>query len=445
MAERWSPRPGRLADVLVCLGLLFASLTFTVEQVLEHEKLSPIDEYQYIDNYAKVLDQGIVRQGEETGLTARRMIVCNGLRLDDAPLNAEACRADDAGGIFALGGGTTGDLYTPIYFFTTRVVAQPFEWAGADLVQGGRLAGGIWLAAGAIVLYLALRRAGTPPALAGAAGLLTIGSLPAYWANTYISTDAPAILAGSLALLLAVEGRSGRLRPLLLLAPVASVMTLVKVQNLVGFVAAGLYLVALAAYDARRSDPGGGRVRRWLLDRRSLAAVTAVVTAVGAQGAWLWVRSRLAVGPSPDDGVGGPFAWTALLAESSSFLQRTAMGALPPPVTGVYSEPLFVIGLAVTLGGVVGLALAQGVPVRDRLLALSAGAVAIVAAPALALSVVVSEGEHFTLPWRYGMSLLPWMIGCCALLADGSSRTVRRSAVVLGLVAFGLSLLLGEG
>lgn len=446
MAEGRTRGSGRLVDVLVCVGLLLASLAFTTDQVLEHEDLSPIDEYQYVDNYAKAFDHPIVRQGEETGLTARRMAVCDGTRLNDSPPNTEACAAPDAGGsaIFALGGGTTGDLYTPIYFVVTRVAAQPFEWAGADLVQGGRLAGGLWLAAGAVVLYLALRRAGAHPALAGAAGLLTIGSLPAYWSNTYISTDAAAILSGSLALLLAVQGRSSRSRALLLLPPVAALMTLVKVQNLVAFVAAALYLLLLAAYDARRCDAPGGRVRRWLLDRRSLAAVAAGVTAVAAQAGWLWLRSSMAVGPPPDDGVGGPFAWPALMVEASSFLQRTAMGAMPPSVTGIYSEPLFMLGLAVTLGGVVGLALGRGVPVRDRLLAVSAGATAIIAAPALALSIVASEGQYFPLPARYGMSLLPWMIGCFVLLLDGRSRTARVAAVTLALAAFGLSLLLGE-
>ena len=447
MAERRAPRSGRLVDVLVCLGLLLASLAFTTDQVLEHTDLSPIDEYQYVDSYAKAFDHPIVRQGEETGMVARRMAVCEGTRLNDAPPNTEACAAPDAGGssIFALGGGTTGDLYTPIYFVVSRVLAQPFEWLGADLVQGGRLVGGLWLAAGAVLLYVALRRAGAHPALGAAAGLLTVGSLPAYWSNTYISTDAAAILSGSLALLLAVEGRSARSLALLLLPPLAALMTLVKVQNLVAFVAAALYLLLLALHDARRSEAPGGWVRRWLLDRRSLAALAAGVTAVVAQGAWLWLRSRLAVGPPPDDGVGGPFEWSALVVEASSFLQRTAMGALPPSVTGTSSEPLFLIGLAVTLGGVVGLALARAVPARDRLLAISAAVVAVVAAPALALSIVVSEDQYFPLPARYGMSLLPWMIGCCALLVDGRSRGVRLGAVALSLVAYGLALLLGEG
>ena len=175
--RRWWHRRG---DLLAVLALVLASFVFTTEQVAEHEMMSPIDEYQYVGYYAVVADQGIVRRGEEMPLFARRYMVCHGVRaIPEMGVNKDACRAPNSVG-YPIGGGTTADLYTPLYFLTTRAMAQPLIWAGIDFVDAGRAVGGVWLSLGAVFLYLAMRRARVPLPVALGLGLVLVGSLPAY-------------------------------------------------------------------------------------------------------------------------------------------------------------------------------------------------------------------------------------------------------------------------
>ena len=94
-------------------------------------------------------------------------------------------------------------------FGATRVLAQPLIWAGVDFVSAGRLVGGFWLALGAVFLYLAMRRASVPIPIAVGFNLVMVGSLAAYWGNTYISTDATALASGGLAALLTMQALDG--------------------------------------------------------------------------------------------------------------------------------------------------------------------------------------------------------------------------------------------
>ena len=189
----------RRADLLAVLALILASFVFNADQVSEHEMLSPIDEYQYIGYYADVADKGIVRQGSRMPFYARKYMVCHGVRsVVGMEKNPAACKKPNSVD-YVIAGGTTADLYTPLYFGATRVLAQPFIWAGVDFVKAGRMVGGFWLSLGAVFLYLSMRRMRVPVPVALGLGLVLVGSLPAYWGTTYISTDATAMASGAIA------------------------------------------------------------------------------------------------------------------------------------------------------------------------------------------------------------------------------------------------------
>ena len=297
----------RRGDLLAVLALIVASFVFTSDQVAEHEMMSPIDEYQYVGYYAVVADRGVLRQGEDMPLYAKRYMVCHGVRaIPEMPVNPPACRAPNSIG-YPIAGGTTADLYTPLYFLTTRVLAQPIIWAGVDFVNAGRAVGGFWLSLGAVFLYLAMRRARVPVPVALGLGLVLVGSLPAYWGTTYISTDAPALAAGAIAAWLTMGALDGRRGALVLLPVTAAVATLFKLQNLIGFVTAAAVLLLMAAVAAGREDRGlGARASAFVRDRRTLSGVAVVLGSIAAQVTWLSVRSSLSVGPQPEMGAPVP-------------------------------------------------------------------------------------------------------------------------------------------
>lgn len=437
-------RRGR-ADLLAMLVLMLASLVFTAEQVGEHEMMSPIDEYQYVGYYASVLDEGLVRQGTEMPLYARQYMVCHGVRMiPEMGLNPDACKRPDSIG-YPIAGGTTADLYTPLYFWSIRILAQPMIWSGVDFVDAGRAAGGVWLGIGAVFLYLAMRRMRTPVTVALGLSLVLVGSLPAYWGNTYISTDATALASGAVAAWLTVRALQ-RVRGSLVLLPVsAALFTLFKLQNLIGFVVAAAVLVLAALVDAGRENTGAGsRVGAFVRDRRLLTAIAIGVASIVAQGVWLWIRAAMAVGPQPALGLVVPLEGKHLVLELGNFLPLMAQGATSPYATGPASLPVYAVCTLLAIGGAAGLAMSKGVRVGQRIIGLATVVVAILAAPALAIAIGVMEDVYIPIPNRYGTALLPWALLSAAVLLDTRHRWARQVVLVLGTVTWGLALMMGE-
>lgn len=432
-------------DLLAVLALIIASFVFTSDQVAEHEMMSPVDEYQYVGYYAVVADQGIVRQGEKMPFYARRYMVCHGVRaVPEMSVNPSACR--DPNSIdYPSAGGTTADIYTPLYFLTTRVLAQPFIWAGVGFVDAGRAVGGFWLSLGAVFLYLAMRRERVPVPVALGIGLSLVGSAPAYWGATYISTDAPALASGAIAAWLALRALDGGRGALVLLPAAAAVATLFKLQNLIGFVAAAAVLLLAATLAAGREYRGFvARASAFLRDGRTLSAAVIVIASVAAQGIWLAVRSSLAVGPSPQMGAPAPLEFKNLVIELGNFLPFIAQGALPPHATGAASLPVFTIGTVLAIGGAAGLAMSKGVAERHRIIGVSTVVVTIVAASALAVAISAVAGLYIPLPSRYGNSMFPWALLCAGLLVDTRRTWARYAVFALGVLTWGLALMMGE-
>lgn len=440
-ARRWRGR----GDLWAAVILVLASFVFTADQVAEHEMMSPIDEYQYVGYYASVADHGLVRQGTEMPLYARRYMVCHGVRaIPEMAVNPAACRAP--GSInYPIAGGTTADLYTPLYFWSIRAVAQPFVWAGLDFVDAGRLANCAWLGLGAVFLFLAIRRLRVPTTAALGLGLVLVGSLPAYWANTYISTDATALAAGAVAAWLTVRALQRVRWSLVLLPAAAALFTLFKLQNLIGFVVAAVVLVLAALVAAGRNQTGAAaRAKAFVRDRRVGSAIAIGVASVAAQGIWLAIRAALAVGPQPELGLVVPLEGRHLVLELGNFLPLMAQGAMAPYATGPASLPVYAIVTMLAVGGAAGLAMSKGVVVQRRILGLATLVTAIIAAPALAIAIGVMEGSYIPIPNRYGASLLPWAILSAAVLVDTRHRWARYAVLALGAVTWGLGLMLGE-
>lgn len=448
-ASMRSNRPGRVlaAPVLAPLLLVVAALLVGIVHVPQHKTLSPIDEYTYIDYLSKVPSQGFVHRGELTGGYARTQLGCRGLRLL-APTPDDRCTpsvaADDAR--FPFDGRTSADIYSPVYFWITWALAQPLTWFGVGLTDAGRAVGALWLAAAAVLLYLALRRLKVAAIPALGAGLLIVGSLPAYWSNTYVSTDATALPAGALMLYLAVRVDL-RGRGVVWFALGSAFVTLLKVQNLAAVAAVSFYLLIRAGIAAYRARPSRGRwIGRALLDPRARAAIIGVVAGIVAQLIWLGVRSATAVGPSPDMGAVPALGITQLIAQAGLFLGGAAAGVGD---TGtVLRAPGLVIEFITSwlaIAGAIGLLIVSRWGRRRAAIALGVFLAVILSAPMLTIATFVALGTYpYPLPPRYGISLLPLTLGCAALLLP--RRPVPGWVIGgLGVVVFIASMVLPAG
>jgi hypothetical protein len=396
-----------------------ASIVLVLVHVPQHTTVSPIDEYVYIDYLAKVPTQLVVHQGEDTGEYARKYLACNGVRTVGTYPDSLCERPSGSGeALLPNAGATSADLYTPVYFAATWVMAQPLLLLGVDdLTEAGRYTGWTWLAAAAILLYLTLRRWKVPLPVAAGSSLLMVGSLSAYWSNTYISTDAPSLFAGALMLfgitLVAKPGRRGVVL-FVLFAVVASVL---KLQNLMAVGLAALVLLVLAGFDAFRSGSvWREKLLQFVRDRRTLAAGLAVVCGIVVQGIWVVIRSAIAVGELPDQGVSRPFGKTDLMREAFKFFPGVSAGALSPEALGLTAVIASSLMTAVVLVGVLGLLAVSDRRSLGEGLAASSLLVALLSGPALAIANIAVSGFYFDLPARYGVSLLPSFLACAAVL-----------------------------
>jgi hypothetical protein len=413
---------GVIAPVLI---LVVASMGFVGWQTSHARALSVYDEYVYVDYLAKIPTEGVVRMGEETGDTARQALACLGVQ--QYTIVVQPCRGHDFSkdAIYPYAGHTGADIYTPAYFAVTWVVAQPFMWAGMDLVHAGRLAGAFWLALGTVGLWLLIRLLKVDPLYGLVAGLVVIATPAVYWSTTYISTDAPSLAVGVWMGCLGVWAWRRR-RAAIVLLPVAAVAAiLLKVQNLaaVGAVALALLVGVMIERSSAERPLRRNRLARVFTDARSLSAIVAVVLALCAQVGWLALRSAIAL-PSSSPGVDTvrqELTVRALVTEAFRFL--TTVGG-PAGLSGtlgvVVSDVLIVLTIASLVGLIVGF---RAWGVRNLVLAASVLVVALLLGPALAFFTRLTVGYYTPLSERYGLSLLGLFMALIAVyLSTALSR-----------------------
>lgn len=427
------------ADWWVSLILVVASLLVGVVHVPQHHEISPIDEFVYIDYLAKVPSQGVVVRGEETGAFAREYFACHGVLHYFEP-NSVLCESGsfEKDSQFPFGGRTSADLYSPLYFYVTWVVVQPLMLTGVGLVDAGRLGGALWLAGALVLFYAATRRLGVDRRLGLGTGLLLAGSLPAYWSQTYISTDATALFAGSLVLVLGLNYLRGRGYWWVL--PVsAAVVTLLKLQNLMSVMCIALLFLLLAAREVFGANESKRRALSALFRHRLvLTALATIGSALLAQVVWTVIRAVLAVGAAPDQLVAQPIGARALLSEMIKFFPGSMEGATDAAFLGIGGIVIAGIGMSLVAAGVIGVAATGKRAFVGTWLAIAALIAATVSGPALALANLAVSGFYFPLPARYGMSLIPVYFLCACLLISGGR--LRNVVTGLGVGLFVLSL-----
>lgn len=440
----------RMLGILVSPIFLLAlvSSSFVAVHVPQNTQISPLDEYVYIDYLSKVPTQGFVRSGEETGDLARSEIACRGVI--NYGTYGDPCGAPthDSDSLYPYGGQTGADLYTPLYFATTWVIAQPFVAAGVGLLDAGRLVGMVWLSLGTCLLFGLLRALGTPRPVALGLPLLVIATPAIFWATTYISTDAPtlAVCAGVAWAGVAVYQR----RLAVWWLPVLAVLAvLFKLQNLgiVGVVAVGLIVITIVDVSRRRSRAIRGS-RTWatgkivLRDRLVWTSVVSVVAVFAAQAIWMVFRSGEAlrgVVKAQIDSVQNQFSATSLLRESLKFVFTVGQGGASGNLIGIAVAALLT---AASLAAIVGVLLKpQGVPASTVVVAGSTLAVALAMGPALVIATTLAVGYSVPLPERYGISLLPAFIGCIGLFLVDSGKKTGIAVAILGVSAAVLATL----
>lgn len=371
-----------------------------------HDKISPVDEYVYLDYTAQVFEHGILPRGTETGDVARGYISCLGVA-GYGEFNPTACGTGDYSddNAYPYAGLSSADIYTPIYFVVSAATANVLmSTTNIDFLSAARLSGVIWLAGAAALLYFSLLRLRISALAAVVAPLLLISSVPAWWSTTFISTDATAIFSGALMLFFLVHYlQRGRGAWLLVLA--SGLVTLLKFQNIMA-VAVAAVVIALSARFTEIEE-SSLRMPVGALRKRFLVALSMIFTALGAQIAWFLIHEKMAISEPAEQGVSDPLTVSALLAETTKLISGMAWGA--SAADGMH--PLNIVVASITTWLLIGGAVAASIASKRVAFLNSLGfawlGVAMLAAPILGILIFIASGFYFHLPARYGLSLLP--------------------------------------
>lgn len=418
--------------MLVLVSLGYASAI----TMLHNEDLSPVDEWVYVDYLHKLPSQGIVHEGEHVGDEALSILACEGTSPYGTVGPPCAAEFDDTSA-FPNAGLTSAAVYTPIYFAITRVLGDVIHLAtGIGEIESWRLTGSLWLAAGMLAFTALLRQWRVPDGATLGLGLAFIASPVSWWTYSYVSTDAPSVLIGAGLLALATGMVRGKRWGWWLVA-VSVAAVLIKAVNLLAVGLAALVLITAFIQDARQATWNGWRTGRPEQPDRALLVLPAVavgsaLAAFAAQVIWLRMVDAFAVSDlTADQGVAIPLTPPELLAQIVNFLP----GVITYSPVSLYVPPFVYAPLSwICIAGVVAAfwSLRRGDQASVVVIPVAIAAVAF--APTLAIGLTALTGQYFTLPSRYGLSLVPGFF----LLAGMSMRNRVAQGVI---IAFALALL----
>ena len=394
-------------------GLLVAT------DIPDHPSLSKYDEWVYLDYVDKVGRLDIPQRGEFIDREALAVSSCRGVFVW-GPMGS-SCGGPYTSAEYPMAGVTSADIHPPTYFAANAAIARSVRIVGlsGDILTSNRMVGALWLFLGLGLLVMLAMDLGAPLwSAVGAAGV--IAALPIIRdTNSYITPDALNVAIGAAVLLTAVRYARG-VWPWWALVAIGALAGAIKTQNGLAVGAAAVFLTwcAVSSHGAK------GRVTRQMWGAAGMVGGF-LVTQVG----WLVVRSLIAVGDRPDQGVAVPLTFDLMTKESMAFVLRLGLGELTPVPT------FAVLSTAVLIAGCIGALFYRRVADEAWGMAAAVTLLVFIGSPILLVAEYVGLGEVVPSPTRYGASLLAGIGAVTATAFPTRVRSAGFAAVGTGMVA----------
>lgn len=422
-----------LSLMMLCLAIA-VPVSAVVAHVAVYTKLSPIDELQHIDYLLRSPELVVV--GDLVQEEAMRSEACRGIDADFTPPPCES--TDLRPEQFQELGFNTAAIHPPTYYSLTALFAVPLvPLASLDEVTAGRLVGAFWLGLGLLLTWVAGRRLKIDP-LPLSASLLLVGLMPvAVYSSSIVNPDAMSLPVGAACLLLVLEAEK-RTGPWnwLLLAGSALVAVMVKTQNFIIIVCLGLYLL-IRAWSSRRwqeSEQSSAVEHRPGMSFVRLALGLGVLT-IFLVLAWLRTVSTFARVPAADIPMNTRFEPKdglplTRLAESIGVFFPPSDTYLSPFLTSAGVKAGIVLTGFVLVAGCVGVGwFLNDIRPELRALGRAVTVTAVLGAPLMVLANYLLLSADYSIPPRYGSTLVPAMAVCLA----AAVRSFLGRALLAGL------------
>jgi len=441
--DRRFPR-GRL--MLLLVGLLLA---LNVTTALRVDRVSKIDEQYWIDHLLNGADFAIDRGGAPILQETVREKCTRGFEgFPDLPKCTKG-RLNPSKYGYWHGVNITGN--EPFYFFVTGPIARVLRSTPIDLppndslVTWARLLGSVWAIGGLYCLIRAGEILGVRRRLLLLASVFIIATPALLHANTIVTPDATALLAGG-AVLLAALSWERRGSPWWLFGLVAIVAAAFNDKNGIGILLVLAYFAvrALAGYLKQADDDD---LRSWPEYARisALLVVALYLANRGWDRMYVWIQTDLFPVRGLADISNNPIArsygnrdigFWHLFGPNTVFMMFPPFQDVAPPIERTH--PLYVLfsrgAEYVAIGAMLAVAL------RDRL-ANKIGVLGFATLGTLLVSPTLTvirnqvDGGSFDQPvWRYALAALPAL--AIVLACAARTRFAERSLTVLTVVLY---------
>jgi hypothetical protein len=449
--DRRFPR-GRL--MLLLLGLV---LVLNVTTAMRVDRVSRIDEQYWIDHLLHGADFSIDRPGVPILQETVREKCERGMEDEFVP----ACKKGHMKPAqYGYWHGLNITSNEPHYFFVTGLTARLLRATPIDLPPGdslvtwARLLGSAWAMAGLYCIVrigeiLAIRRR-----LLLVACTLIIATPALLHANTIVTPDATALLAGA-AVLLAALSWERRGTPLWLFALVAIVAAAFNDKNGVGVVLVLLYVGIRALASRLRDGSDDVDLRRW--QDYALAAGVLVVALFLANRGWdrlySWITTSWFETPPLRSVENNPIqisygnrdiGFWHLFGPTTVFMMFPPFQDIAPPIERLHPLYQVVWKLAeyVAIGAMLAVALRDKLASKLSTLGFATLGTLLVS-PTLVVIYNQVEGGSFDQPvWRYGLAALPALTIVIAAAARSRFATWGISALAAWLYVSALYVVL---
>ncbi|PFG32517.1 hypothetical protein ATL42_0357 [Sanguibacter antarcticus] len=281
----WLRADGALRTTLTCAAYVLISLLIGLVQILREPQLSPYDEAVHLDYAWKASSGELPFPGSPISPTMLDAWSCHG--------QANATLPDCGSGAPSSEYPARGENYLmhpPTFYLISGYLAR-FILAVSpvdDFVTAARFTGLLWLAAGMIVLYAALRAWGVRWTIAAPIAIVPVTLHMTFQVSASLNNDATATLAGAAAAFLAARvlrnHRFGVVLPVLLTTFLVST----KILNAIPLLGVAVAII-LASLLNRGSN-------RWPGLRQTLPVSLAILaTTVAVHASWSMYRSATKV------------------------------------------------------------------------------------------------------------------------------------------------------
>lgn len=419
------------AGALALLSVIALALLQVALLIDRYPQFSPVDELQHADYMIKAAHGQLLRRGDTIGPEATREAACRGIVDPNRVVPDCTTNRERPPWLVEQTGVNSEEIQPPVFYVITGVLARGIRavLGMSSIVTAGRLVGGLWLAAGAAVLWALLGRMQVKPVARWGVTALVACSPQMLGVAAVINNDVTALVAGAAVLLAAVAWEQRSLHGGLVLAVVAAAIS-IKPTNVVGVGVAAGYLVIRALVLRDRAD------RQVPAMLRMGAAMVGVAALTGL--GFLALHEAIARA-GPDANPNTAFFKTdnvpaeLVVRAIPNGITPTRDPFLPPFLATTAVRTIARAGHWVLLGATIVVIAAAARRSREWPLALSALAACALAGPAYVILNYVASHIYFNIPPRYALSAVP---GLAVVLAAVLRRPLA-ARVLAGLAGLG--------